>query len=292
MLRYAAIAAFLASWGFAADQPKPPRKTDTLQWQAEFRWGGFISTTPVKSFTNIPAAYRTVPWHPDDDYSGARTTTIPDYAIKPSRLMMWDYAFTTGVLIKERVTLRGGVGVGFSGGDSVGGPGNNDRFRSVNIYSDTFERGAGTSLVYYVIKHEDWGEKMPFFFPEAEVRLGPIGVLGGWWTRNYHYIIERGYDRWNSLELLERLPLAQTRLHHPYVGLRLAYWAQMEDDPGIAGVIGGLLFTAGPTIVRTRPDPLVQSVQLGNHTGWMFGLSMHFGGPLKRVGRDPAYRDR
>ena len=80
-------------------------------------------TQPVKKFSNIPASYRAVPLHPDDDSSGQRTATIPDSTLEPPNIRLWHYMPTTGVTLYERVTAR--VGFDFqSGGKTKVAPGN------------------------------------------------------------------------------------------------------------------------------------------------------------------------
>lgn len=271
----------LVAFAYGEDKPAP-YVSDKVQLHLEIRWGGGFSTNPVKSFSNIPAYYRTVPWHPDDDSSRKRTTTIPDATINPGAFVNMNFVGSSGIMFKERLALRAGMGLMAANAGNSLSPGNTGHIRSVDIGTNTFVRGYGTSLVYNAVKYKDLTSPKPYFIPEVEVRVGPAGILLGAWQKPYEYVIERGYDRYNALQTLDQLPFASVTATHIYVGIRYAYIGVVDKDSEFRTMFGGMVFTVGPVKLRTHFAPNAMGTKIENGSGIMFQFSMGVGGPVKR----------
>ncbi len=261
---------------FAAD---PPSNAGKVELQLEFRWGGDIIPNPIKQFSNIPASYRTVPWHPDDDPTGKLTATIADSTLNPTSLSFISFMPAVGLTFYDRLTLRMGFDFQHSGVTKVG-TGNDGIVRETEIHSYTFSRLYGTSLVYYAIPRAHWSS-LPNPTPEVEIRLwSQIGLLCGGWRKNFTYNIQRGWDRYSAMQVLDNTPFANVEMYHPYIGIRLA-WASREDDgrPFI-----GVVFTVGPTILKPQFVAQAQGTKFSGDTrGIMFNVAFTFGGAVMEL---------
>ena len=271
-----------ALFGSAQESKLSPRgssqKADWLEWQWEGRWGGIYATPPFTTFTNIPASYRTVPYHPDD---GTGQATIPYDSINPAGIFAMPVVASTGLMIKERVAFRAGMGINaLFRSPATLSPGNTGDIREVDIGSGVFQRGYGTSLVYNVIRAN---ERMPIFpLPEAEVRIGFAGLLVGATRMNLQYVIERGYDRYDALQKLDELPLANVTATHIYGGIRCCYLGYLNKNREERTLFSGGLLTIGP-VSYSDPSFLPQAAGTkaqGGH-GLMISLSAVFGGPVR-----------
>lgn len=255
---------------------------DPLQILLEIRWGGIFTTSnPIKEFSNIPASYRTVPLHPDDGGLRNLTATISDTTLNPARAVTMHYTGGVGLMFKERLALRANIGFNAMEYKNLK-PGNGGSIRSIDISSKKFERGPGTSLVYNSLQTKGLASPKPFISPEVEIRVGPVGFLAGFTQKKYEYIIQRGYDRYNSLNKLDDLPFANVTTQHFYGGIRLAYIGALDNDPETRTTAIGFLFTVGPAVQKINFAPAAQGTQVQSGTGLMFNMSIAFSGPVKR----------
>ena len=255
-------------------------KADWLQVHGEFRMGGMFGPTQISQFSNIPAPYRTVPWY--SGYGTNNSTTISDATLNPHNIGSFDIAAGGGVMIKERVTLRSTFIFSYLAEDNNLGPGNTGIIRSVDITSGIFERGTGKSLVYYAVKWQGWSMAKPLIAPEVEVRIRQMGVFAGGWQRTYGYIIERGYDRYNALEMYDRQPFATVRARHYYLGVRANVLDYDPNDEWRTASIA-FMFTVGPILIHEQFAPMAAGTKMQKDPGIMFGAYMSFAGPLARI---------
>lgn len=260
---------------FADDPPPKPGK---VELELEFRWGGTFAGNPIKEFSNIPASYRTVPWHPDDDSTRSLTATIPSSSLNPTGFLFANYMPAIGLKFYDRLIVRTGFDFQYSQKTNVG-VGNDGIIRETEIHSNTYSRLMGDSLVYYAIPRPRF-KPWPIPVPEIEVRVWKrCGFLAGYWQRNVAYEIERGYDRYANMQPLDKVPFADLGIKHPYVGIRAA-WAPDGDNAPFFGVV----FTVGPMIMNPQFVAQAQGTQiLGKTRGLMFNAAFTLGGSVKKI---------
>lgn len=233
-------------------QQSDKAKTKSVKFDLEVR--GTIWGVPhyLPQISNVPAALRQIPGHKDDFPSGGATITVPDASINPQQFVSVGGAAAPGITIREKVSLRFGVnwGIPFSQSAHTGNTGNT---REVNLQG-TSERGTGRSLVYYSAQFS--AARHPGVFGEVETKVSNrYSVLLGYRADYYDLTIERGWDRFNKLQRLDRRHFASGQMHAPYVGFRI--FETQTAEPFSIAVFGGLVFT------RLTPGPLAASASIG-----------------------------
>ena len=146
----------------------------------------------------------------------------------------------------------------------------------MNISSDTFVRGDGTSLVYYAIRHAGVTQGMAPL-GETEVAINQwLSIVAGGSYHTFAYKIEHGYDRYNSFQTLNEVPFATVQIYHPYLGVRLGGRFNLDGDDAAAKTEGmGFYFTVGPTLLQ--PIHFAPAAQGTKTTGGMHGISFGMG---------------
>lgn len=195
------IAAFVLVWcgSIASAQQPKLHESKTLGVGLEIRGMAWGMPRYLPEISPVPEQFRQIPGH-KDDFSRPVTITVPGGTINPAdTLLNLGISVAPQLVFKERVYLRGGVAWNYSPGaqarmDSSGNT------REVNLRGTT-ARGSGESLVYYSIRPSLSAVPSPFAEVEPKVKRWD-GVLGGYMLYRHNLTLERGWDRFNALEVL------------------------------------------------------------------------------------------
>jgi hypothetical protein len=245
MTRWLIVTAILFSfqgrvWSQSApDTPEPPPKTylekrRALRIFVDVDAGSEEPKNLLPAFSSIPASFRQVPGHPDDAWKN-QIFTIPDDSILFSeksggrKRTLNTYQLGTGLTFWDLVALKGGFlfsGYGVSNyiGPSVDSTNIREMNQSNNPGTSPPVRGYGTSLVYYAVMPDGTGKTtVPFL--EGEIRVYRwISLYGGGWKMTpIKYEVEHGYDRYDALATLRRVPFAEQHLRYRYGGIKMEF---------------------------------------------------------------------
>jgi len=211
----AILLAVLISFYLQLPAASAQAKGEALSAGIEFRYSFF--GIPHPALSSIPASVRQVPGHQNDPWRN-QVFTIPDDNIKPGGL-------AGGVVIApelgfwQRIRIRAGINWAGVGWPTPPQRGTTDNTKEINQYGRP-QRGIGTALVYYSVRHKP--ASMPAPMAELEVRpLRHFWVLAGFVKGRYSYVVERGWDRYDSLETLDVRGLSTVWYSHRYVGIRI-----------------------------------------------------------------------
>jgi hypothetical protein len=285
--RFTTMLLFAAGSCLAADQltanlPSPNQRKPESPVQLEIggRVGALLLHGPINAFRSIPVGLRTVPLNPGDDPCGCSSQVIPFDSLNPAMNDSFDFAGTLGLAIKHRVTIRGGVSY-LLGYRHLGlNTSNEGVIREVNIFSGTFERGYGTSLVYYALKNAG---VTPGIEPLGEIEVTVnkwLSIVVGGSYHTFAYQIQHGYDRYDAFQTLDDVPFATMQIYQPYIGVHLGGRFSFHNSDTSAQTEGtGFYFTAGPTILQ--PIHFAPAAQGTIATGGTHGLSIGVGYYLK-----------
>jgi hypothetical protein len=160
--------------------------------------------------------------------------------------------------------------------------------REVNIFSGTFERGYGTSLVYYAVRNHGWTNSGIAPLGEVQISIGRyLAIVAGGTFHTFAYNIEHGYDRYDAFQVRDTVPFASARIYQPYAGIRIGERNNFEDDETLPKTIeGGGYFTAGPLLLQPfQFSSIAQGTQVQKATGLQFNLGLYFNGAFVRAGK-------
>lgn len=221
----------------------------------------------------LPLSIRQVPHHPDDpNYQ----FTLPASTMY-SKLLFGNVAAMPGIILGGRVGIRGGpLWQAFGDG---GRP--NGSFQRIN-QRGADERGYGTSLVW--LRSQLKRTATTGYIGEAEIFLHQkleqprIGVVGGYAVSHFNYTVDRGYDRYDSLQFLDNKLFSQNQASHLYFGICLS------APPSEVPVDARFYATAGPAIVKVVPIPEF-SLPGYQQKAWMirFGFALGLTRPAKKL---------
>jgi hypothetical protein len=230
---------------------------------------GGMTSGPVK----VPLPLRQVPGHPDD-FDHPPLITIPGETVQPSDThYMMSYTIAPEIMIANRVAVR--VGVEFDSPVDGEGPRRDStgNTQEVNLQGTT-ERGFGRSLVYYAVSIEHPVSPHMYYEVEAKVR-GPLWLLIGRKNARENYIIERGYDRYNSLKPFDTQTFALVKSKITYGGIHLRFF---DDENRISGnvlIFGGVGTSSAENLLPVAPEMSFPG------KGWFFGTRLSFSAFVK-----------
>ena len=187
----------------------------------------------LSEISRVPEQFRQIPGH-KDDFTRPVTITVSDDTINPAdSLINFGIGVAPQLAFKKRLYLRGGVAWNYSPKaqarmDSSGNT------REVNLRGTT-ARGFGESLVYYSIRPSPSVIPSPFAEIETKVKRW-CGILGGYMLYRHNLTLERGWDRFDALEVFEKSRLGSASMHIPYLGFRL----HAPEEPIVGMVFVGV----------------------------------------------------
>jgi len=244
--------------------------------------GGFWGVSQFK-IQHIPLEFRQVPVHPDrnpadfpfnndDPPSEIRTVNDDTVNLFP---IGWDIAVTPQVLFRNKYLLRAGPQwspplyplhpVAVPGTASA-----SERNTREQNQMGTILRGTGTSLTYYAVEQRI--NYIPGALAQLEARKGAVfSFIAGMSMTSCRLVVERGYDRYNSLETLDRSSLATLYFYFPHAGIRLT-----NTDEGGRNWKGGLALLAGPVFIQGRAASTAPNFQFSTTRGFMVKIEVLF----------------
>lgn len=253
------VFAFLALVSFASDENTQTPKKTFFGLEVRANVLGALNYIPL--IRNIPLSIRQIPCHKDDAcnpyWHPNRIVTIPFDTLSPGTLNAFDLAIVPQITLKEKYRFKAGPSwmLPFYFTKLENYIGDQDELtrgdiREINLGGGT-HRGTGASLVYYATRSR--AILSPGMFAEFDVKIyGPLVLTTGFSFRKYRLDIEKGYDRYNSLEKLPQYQLSTNYSYSPYVGVKLE-WVESESSP-YAGKryvgSGGFVVFAGPIFSR------------------------------------------
>lgn len=220
-LRVVAVSFFvLFSASFVFGQSSSPDQKTKIGFGLEIKFFGVSAGLDNDSkVTNVPLKLRQIPSHPQDKWIyGSRRPilTVPSDSIGLGNLGGGLNFSLSPELTLWRFRVRSGVNVSYIG---TGGSekSNEGSTREINQYGKP-QRGSGTSLVYYSIyKQNSW---KPGLTSEVDFDLGKNTLfIAGYGWNNYKLVTEKGYDRWDALEVYEKNDLSNNRVIKRYIGI-------------------------------------------------------------------------
>ena len=106
-----------------------------------------------------------------------------------------------------------------------------------------------------------------------------VRFLVGGAKKNYDYEIQRGWDRFNSLEALDRQQLARIQSYVPYGGIKVALLRPSKDEP----MGGGVYVTVGPMLNSVNYATAASGTTISKGNGLMINVGFFVGGALKKI---------
>lgn len=207
----------------------------------------------IKTVSNVPVEFRTVPIHKDD--SGAGRPIVLQDGLRPGT--MWSWSLGAGKILMKKNDMFA-VNMTYT---LVVGPrpkaGNNPNGSQVNF---NYQPGQGSALVYYGVAAMT-RRSLPGAMVEYKHQLKPYWwAVTGYRFTPYTLWLGSGWDRHNSLEGNRYDVLSNNYLHEPYVGI----------------AFGLINFTAGPVFQQVDGKPLGErvTVEYAKHI-WKTGVSFN-----------------
>jgi len=269
-------------------------KYDVIRLEIGGQFGALINRNPINTFNTMPAPLRTVQWHPDDDFCKCHTTTIPYDSVNPGGVnSSYDLTGTVGLVIRERIAFRGGLNYLKGYLHETLNTNNAGRIREADISQNTYIRGYGTSLVYYAVMNNGWTRGIA---PFGEVELSVndwLGIVAGGSSHGLAYEIQRGYDRYDAFQTLDRVPFVTMQVYQPYLGVHMGARFNLEANENRPNSTSfGAYLTAGPTFLQTLHfAPAAQgAATMGGLDGVSIRVGVYFNYALIRLGLGKSQR--
>jgi hypothetical protein len=206
---------------------------------------------------NVPVSARTVPIHSGDPGAGTPVVISAD-SVQPGTYAPMSSAVAPE-LIYKRIRVRAGAIFSYVPLAPRPREASNGSTQEYNYLQGGNARGTGAALVYYAGVVEP--DRTPGVFGEFEIGSGAgWSAIAGYQRTRQNVEIQQGWDRYDSLETYQRLPLSSDVLQQAYAGVR---WTARTEGRWKRSII----VLAGPAMVAKQPTALgaAASIRYGQH---------------------------
>jgi hypothetical protein len=230
--------------------------------------------------SNIPLIIRDVPKHPDDGYADDRDVApIEDKTLKMSdRISFVNGKFGGKIsFLEEKLNLNLGVETDLE-----------FKFNSLAEYNERSDlnernytnhpgtniRGEGAALTFYDVHPAFILNKNTFIkpqlFSEIEIAVKDRGLIKlGYGLYSEKLVARNGWDRWNSLEVKERYPLANLLIGKPYFSIRTPSYNNKGTKIYSESTLG---FTY---LINKDTKEIAKETQINFKRGWFIESSIN-----------------